>query len=75
MRYPPSAPFLLFSLKNLETVKAVNLALRNFAALSNFSLGIYTQFGISDSHQSPDIGLTSDKGISDFWFSGQIPYK
>ena len=32
---------------------------------------ICAKFGIHNSHQSPDIGKNSGRGISDFWISGQ----
>ena len=43
-----------------------------FCSIQSHSIrDIRTKFGIHNSPQSPDIGQNSDRGISDFWISGQ----
>ena len=58
-----------FCLNNSETVKAVTLALCSIQW--QFIRDVRTKFGILNSTQSPNIGPNSDRGISDFWISGQ----
>ena len=40
-----------------------------------FIRDIHAKFGIPNSHQSPNIGQNSDRGISGFWISDQIPFE
>ena len=57
------------SLNNSKTVKAVTL---EFCSIRLNSIReIHPKFGIHNSSQSPDIGQTSDRGISNFEISGQ----
>ena len=58
-----------FSLNNSETVKAVILAF--FSIQWHFMRDICATFGISKSHQSPDIVQNTDLGISNFCTSDQ----
>ena len=58
-----------FSLNNSETVKAVTLAFWNIQKY--IIRDIHATFGIPNSSQFPYTGRNSDRGISDFWMSGQ----
>ena len=64
----PPPPCWVF-LKNLETVKSVALA---FCSIQSFFIrDIHAKFGIPNSPESPDVGQSSGRGISNFWISGQ----
>ena len=64
---PPSPHW--FSLNNSEMIKAVTLV---FCIIQyNFIRDIHAKFGIPTLPQSPNIGQNSDRGISNFWISGQ----
>ena len=52
-----------------ETVKAVTLAFRRIPL--HFIRNVCVKFGSPYMPQSPDFWQNSDRGVSDFWISGQ----
>ena len=62
-------PPCLFSLNNLERIKAVTLAI--FSNKQHFIRNIHAKFCIPNLIQSPDIAQNLDRGISNFRISCQ----